>query len=349
MIRLAICIGKTIGIHLILWSLTVCGITSSVSADENSNPNYEAEIIAILGAPGEENFIQPFSVASEAIEEAAKNSPAILHKIKDSDSGSKSPKEQLLSKITELNSESDLPLWLIFVGHGTFDGIDAKFNLHGPDIELKELVESLANYKRDLVIVLGFSSSAPFLPALSGPGRIVISATRSGYESNYSRFISFFCESLNDSKADFDKDDQISLLESFLYASKSTRNFYENDNRLVSEHALIDDTGDKKGTPADWFSGLLPQKSPKGATDIDGFKAHQIILIPDEFERSLSLTTRKERNDFESQLRNLRNKKSKLESKDYQIQLEDILTKLANLYFPNNAATAEPPIEEKGN
>lgn len=329
--------------------LTVNAISLAVPAltEELTQINYEAEIIAVVGAPGEEKFIQPFSDALNQLEIAAKNSPAIFHEIGNKKGNAPPPKKELLQKLSKLNVSSEIPVWLIFIGHGTFDGIDAKFNLHGPDLESKELVSALEGFKRDLIIVLGFSSSAPFLPALSGPGRTIVTSTRSGYESNYSRFVSYFCRALNDTKADFDKDNQVSLLESFLYASKSTSNFYDENNRLVSEHALIDDTGDKKGTPADWFTGLLPQKSPKNAIDIDGFKAHQIILVPDEFERSLPFTIRKKRNQLESDLKDLRNKKSSLSKKEYQSQLEVILTGLASLYFPDTGSNKQP-ISESG-
>ena len=49
-------------------------------------------------------------------------------------------------------------------------------------------------------------------------------------------------------KADLDKDDQVSLLEAFLTASVRTAEFYEETSRLATEHALIDDNGDRRSS-----------------------------------------------------------------------------------------------------
>lgn len=310
-------------------------ISPCLCEEEVQTQTKEAEIIFVMGAAGESKFEEPFLDSMARVKSAAQLSPAGLNIIHKPEDGTQ-PKEKLKILLDKLNQDSAVPVWLIFVGHGTFDGIDAKFNLEGPDLESKELAEWVKDYQRPSVIVLGFSCSSPFLPLLSTPNRIVISATRSGYESNFSRFGIYFCRSLTESLADLDKDNQVSLLEAFLYASSTTRKFYEDEERLISEHSLIDDSGDQKGTPAEWFKGLQPKQTPKGANDIDGFKAHQVMLIPDEFERSLSPESRQKRNNLENKLRLLKAKKDTLSGKDYQASLEEILTQLAEIYYPNS-------------
>lgn len=326
--------------------MSVCwgGVASASNIDEiadSKSESPEAEILMLVSPPGEEKFLEPFDNSIEWMKKAASLSPAPFYLIREADADKVDPRDQFIKRLSSLNVKSQVPLWLVMVGHGTFDGIDAKFNLAGPDIEARELSAMLDGYQRPLVIVLGFSSSSPFMPALSAENRVIISATRSGYESNFSRFGLFFCQSFLDPEADMDKDNQVSLLESFLFASNKTRAFYEDDNRLVSEHSLIDDSGDKKGTPSEWFTGLQPEKSPADAGEIDGFKAHQIILIPDDFERALPLETRTRRNRLEGDLRALKANKNKLTRSNYQSQLEEILDQLAQLYFPASAENEE--------
>lgn len=119
--------------------------------------------------------------------------------------------------------ETPAPLWLVLIGHGTFDGRDGKFNLRGDDLAASTLAEWLRPFKRPLVIVCGFSASGSFLKALSGPDRVIVTATKSGSESNFARFGGYFAAAIGDPAADFDKDGQTSVLEAWLAASEQSR------------------------------------------------------------------------------------------------------------------------------
>jgi hypothetical protein len=50
-------------------------------------------------------------------------------------------------------------------------------------------------------------------------------------------------EALRDVNADVDKNESISALEAFQYATRKTADFYESQKRLATEHAIFDDTG----------------------------------------------------------------------------------------------------------
>ena len=63
-------------------------------------------------------------------------------------------------------------------------------------------------------------------------------------------------EAIADPAADLDKDGQTSLLEAWLAAAQRTADFYKNEERLATEHSLLDDNGDGLGTPPDWFQGV---------------------------------------------------------------------------------------------
>ena len=118
----------------------------------------------------------------------------------------------------------------------------------------------LAPLQRPLIFVHGGSGGAPFIPAVSGPDRIVISATRSGHELNYARFGERFARAVANPDADIDQDGQTSVLEAFVTAAQQVQAFYTEAGRLATEHALIDDNGDKQGTPAEWFRGVRLQR-----------------------------------------------------------------------------------------
>ncbi|MEC9093702.1 MAG: hypothetical protein VX438_13395, partial [Planctomycetota bacterium] len=174
--------------------------------------------------------------------------------------------------------------WLILVGHGTFDRKAAKFNLRGPDLSAKQLNLWLEGMQRPVAVVNCASCSAPFINELAANDRVVVSATQSGFELNYARFGIHFADALSNSLADIDKDDQVSLLESFLFASRKVEEYYKSESRLATEHALIDDNGDGKGTPLEFFRGVRVIKKSADESIPDGPVANQIHLIQSEFE-----------------------------------------------------------------
>ncbi len=225
------------------------------------------------------------------------------------------------------------PLWIVLIGHGTFDGKEAKLNLRGPDVSDVELSQWLASIKRPLVLIDCTSASGPFLSRLSGPDRVVITATRSGDEQNFAHFGEYMAKAINDDQADLDKDGQVSLLEAFLSASGRTAESYRAKSHLATEHPLIDDNGDKLGTPADWFRGVRATRRAKDGAALDGLRAHQIHLTPTENERKLSPEIRDKRDALERSIATLRDQKVKLSEDDYYTRLEALMTDLARLYL----------------
>ena len=238
----------------------------------------------------------------------------------------------LKSAIDENNDESAQPLWLVLLGHGTFDRNIAKFNLRGKDVESKELQKWLEDCKRPLIVINGFSCSGAFLQPLHKENRVVISATKSGAELNFSRFGGYLAESLTDMKADVDHDDQVSLLEAFLLASSKVNAFYESDARLVTEHALLEDNADGKGISADFFVGIRAEMKAKGGAALDGRGAHRYILKASEDAVKLSQEQTIERDRIESAIEQLRTRKSTMSVDDYYAELESLAVQMAELY-----------------
>ena len=224
------------------------------------------------------------------------------------------------------------PLWIVLIGHGTYDGREAKFNLRGPDVTDLELAEWLAPIKRPVAVLDCTSASGPFLNRLSGADRVVVTATKSGHELNFARFGQYLAEAIADPRADLDKDGQVSLLEAFLTASSRVNEYYRTHSQLATEHALLDDNGDKLGTPADWFRGVRATRRAKDGAALDGLRAHQLHLIPSDRERDIPPAVRQRRNQLELSVAALRDEKTKLGADEYYKRLEPLLIELARLY-----------------
>jgi hypothetical protein len=241
-------------------------------------------------------------------------------------------RERLQEALAQSAGEKQRPLWLVLIGHGTFFQDQAKFNLRGPDMSARELAEWLRPLERPVAVINCASCSGTFIDSLSGPNRVVITATRSGVEQNYARFGQYLAESVHQATADIDHDGAVSLLEAFLTASRKTQAFYSDAGRLATEHALLDDNGDKSGSAADFFRGLRVTGRTQNNIAVDGLRAHQWMLSHLSDEPPLSAVELQQRDQLEAAIDALRDRKSTMNEADYFGQLETHLVQLARLY-----------------
>lgn len=225
-------------------------------------------------------------------------------------------------------------LWIVLIGHGTFDGKEAKFNLRGPDLAASDLAAWLKPVQRPLAVINTAAASAPFIAKLAGPNRVVMTATRTGNEQNYARFGGFLAEAIGDPKSDLDQDGQTSLLEAYLSAAARVREYYKTEGRLATEHALLDDNGDGLGTPAEWFRGTRATKKAKDSTALDGTRARQFHLVRSDAEARLTPEQRARRDELELAVEALRETKAKVPEADYYRELERLMLELARVYTP---------------
>ena len=296
-----------------------------------TTPEDKSTVLVVIGAPGEEEFGKAFSRWAGLWEKAAEQAGAKFLSIGVKPAEAMSDREKL-EKVLADESKEGGDFWLVLIGHGTFDGKEAKFNLRGPDISATDLAGWLKPFHRPLAVIDTSASSSPFINKLSAEGRVLITATRSGYEQNYARFGQYLAEAITDPEADLDKDGQTSLLEAFLMASRRLTGFYQLEGRLATEHPLVDDNGDGLGTPADWFRGVRAVKKAKDSAALDGLRAHQFHLLRNEAERNLPLAVRTKRDELELAIGKLRETKSQLPEDDYYGRLEKLLLEMARLY-----------------
>lgn len=301
-------------------------------ASTQAQTNDQRTLVMVIGAAGEPEYAEQFSASADLWEKAAKKGGLQIRVIGKNAENASDDKTPLLKILAEETVKPNGELWLVFIGHGTFDGRSAKFNLRGPDISADEVAVAVKPCQRPLAVIQCASASGPFINALSARGRVVIAATKSGHELNATRFGTYFARAIADSTGDLDKDGQTSLLEAYLVASRQVEQFYKEEGRLATEHSLLDDNGDGLGTPAEWFRGVRAVKAPADGKSVDGVRAHQLNLVRSDAERELAPEVRARRDELEQKLSALRGQKSKLNEADYYKDLERILVEIARLY-----------------
>jgi hypothetical protein len=232
--------------------------------------------------------------------------------------------EEVKRTFATLKSELDPNnvLFVFFIGHGSYDGKESKFNLVGPDLSAPEYNALLSSLPTRRIVVFNMSSaSGEFLKSLAAKGRIVVTATRSGQETNATRFAGFFIAALNATDADTDQDGHVSVLEAFVYASRLTDDFYKRAGRLATEHALLDDNGDGVGHPkAEAGEGLLAR-----ATYIDSLSVNEAAA------NVMTAKLMKERVRLEGEIEQWIARKGTMPDAEYEATLERLFIELAKV------------------
>lgn len=233
----------------------------------------------------------------------------------------RSTKEEIGASLTAMaeRAEPGATILIVLIGHGSVGPNGPRINLPGPDLTAAEFAALLEPFgTRRIVVVNTASASGDWVREVAQPGRIVLTATRSGREREETQFAQHFAAALASDEADRDKDGRLSVLEAFEYARREVARAYERDQRLRTEHALLDADGDGVGT-------MEPV-----ATEGDGAVAATLYLGGDRIGAPLTgLAAVKD--SLEREVARLRGRKSALEPGEYERQLEDLLLELARV------------------
>ena len=202
--------------------------------------------VTISGLGGEADFTQRFNMWARDIDASLRKAGGDANV-----ATLEAPtRETIRARMAALASQAKpgAAVALMLIGHGTFDGVEYKFNVPGPDIAASELASLLDRIPaaRQCVAVMT-SSSGGAIAFLRKPGRVVIAATKSGSEKNATVFARYWAEALRDPAADSDKSESISAQEAFLYAQHKTKESFDAQKRLATEHAVLEDTGTGDG------------------------------------------------------------------------------------------------------
>jgi hypothetical protein len=229
--------------------------------------------------------------------------------------------EKAFAQLAKASGPDDV-VFVLLIGHGTFDGKVARFNLPGPDMTPADFEPLLTRIRaKQIVFVNAASSSAPFLHELAAPGRTIVTATRTGNERYATLFGGYFVDALMSDDTDLDRNRRVSILEAFTAARLEVARAYEREGLMRREHALLDDSGGRKGETeptADGPVGRVAAMIALGATAEDA-------LPEDPALRALHV----ERRELEQRIESLKMLKGGMDQTRYARELETLLTALA--------------------
>jgi hypothetical protein len=321
-------------------------VAAALAASLSAAPNVaraqtgHARVLIVSGVAGEPQYADAFfkqattmidalesrfGVADSDIVYLAENPARDAARIK-----AASTKENIERELTSLGARSKTGdvLFIMLIGHGSGDGTTSRFNVPGPDITAADFARVLDGIPGPVIAVVNAASaSGGFIAPLSGPNRVIATATKSDMEKNQARFANYFIQAYASDVADADKDGRVSVLEAFDYARREVARAYEGENHLLTEHAQLDDNGDHKGTAAP------DAKSADGALARRVFLGGRVGSVA-AAARAASNDPRvaaleKEKDAIETRIDSLRRRKATMDSTAYEKALEDLLVQLA--------------------
>jgi hypothetical protein len=280
--------------------------------------------VTVAGLGGEPDYEQRFTAAAKDLDKVFKaSSGAHVYTLTGSQATRVRLTETMAIVARDAKPEDDFVLTLI--GHGSFDGVEYKFNLVGPDVSAPELAAMCDRVlARRQLVVNTTSASGGSVAALERSGRGVIAATKTGTEKNATVFARYWVEALEDPTADQDKSESISAMEAFQYADRKTAAFYESQKRLATEHAVFEDTGHGEAVRASAAQGR--EGALLSSLIVVRIGASQAAMNDPE---KRDLLAKKE--ELEQQIDALKYQKAAMDPGEYKKQLTAALLQLATV------------------
>ena len=275
----------------------------------------QTHLLVITGVPGDEEHAQKFHKWATTFIDAAKTKDAVpdanITFLADKQS-TKAGVEKAFADLGARVKPGDA-VFVLLLGHGSFNGTQAAFNLPGPDLTVDEWSKLLAKVPSQRVAFVDTtSSSGAFLPAVAAPGRVVVTATKTGGERNETQFPEFFVAAFGDAAADRDRNGHVSVAEAFEYAKTKVVQAFQQKGLLLTEHAVMEDSGD----------GHLASALFLGTGRAEGTLA---VDLSNPAVKALA----DEKDTIDRQIAELKLKKSSMDEGRYEAQLERLLTELA--------------------
>jgi hypothetical protein len=275
----------------------------------------QTHLLVITGVPGDQEYAEKFQKWATTFIDAAKKKDAVpdanVTLLADKQA-TKAGIEKAFADLGAKAKPADAVIVLL-LGHGSFNGTTAAFNNFGPDLTVEEWNKLLGRLPSQRVAFVDTtSSSGAFLPAIGAPGRVVITATKTGGERNETQFPEFFVAAYADPSADRDRNGHVSVAEAFEYAKGKVAQAVQQKGLILTEHAVMDEGGGT-GLAAQLFLGT---GRAEGALAVDRSDPAMNKLA-------------EEKDAIDQQIAALRLKKSSMDEAQYDAQLEKLLTDLA--------------------
>lgn len=282
----------------------------------------DVHLLVVTGVGGDEEHSAQFQKWAGAVVDSAKKHGVLDANVswlgeapdKEPRIKARSSRDNVSKTVTEMatRAKANDEVFILLFGHGSFDGKTAAFNLPGPDLttdDYKTLLQKFPTQK--VVLVNTASSSGPFVEALAGPARTIVTATKTGGERNETRFAEFFVQALDAEEADRDRNGRVSVQEAFDFTAAKVKAAYEKDGHILTEHATLDDSAQGKLAGSLY---LAPERSRTAAVQNADPALRALLAQRDALER---------------QVNDLRLRKDSMEPAAYDQQLETLVTDLA--------------------
>ena len=309
----------------------------AVTAPSAAVAQSRTHALIVVGIGGTDEYRQSFHAEASQIYEAlttqhglAKEDVVYLGETVETAPGmisDRSTRANVLKVLGELAQKAGPAdrILVILIGHGTDQGGESQINLSGPDLTPTDFeLAGMAFPSQPLALVHTGSGSGGWVEPLAGPNRIVIAATRSARELNATEFGQFFARAMAGEGADLDHDQRVSLLEAFMYARQETERYYQEQNEILTEHAVLDDNGDGRGS------------TDAGPDGPDGVLASTFALGGPSARADLPATDNPvlqrlfaERDEIQGRIDELRVVRTALTEDEYLARMEPLLVELA--------------------
>jgi hypothetical protein len=268
----------------------------------------ESYYLIVGGLGGQPKYQQQFDEQITALAAAARRTTGNSARVAVL-TGEAATREALEKALTDLNGKVKAAdtLAVFLVGHGSYDGEAYKLNLPGPDIDGEAFAALLAAVPaRSQLVVNATSASGAVLETWAAEGRTLITATRSGFERNATRFAKHWAEALSTDAADINKNGAISAQEAYDFASRSVADSFESEGLLATEHPQL------VGTTAGRFNvARLTARTAPQTPQAQGLEA-QVARLEGEIEA-------------------LRGRREQMEPDAYLNELQKLLVELATV------------------
>ncbi len=283
----------------------------------------DTHLLVVVGVGGDEEHSKAFNKYAISMMDAAKKhgladaNVAYLGENPEQSGGrmkARATRENVTKAFTDLAAQAKAidEIFILLIGHGSFDGRVGAFNLPGPDLTADDYATLLKKFPtQKIVFVNTASSSGAFVQPLAGPTRTIVAATRTGGERNETRFAQYFVEAFDTDSADRDRNGRVSVQEAFDYAAQKVKAAYEQEGHIMTEHATLEDSN--KGLLAT-TQFLAPERSRTAAAQAADPALRALLEQRDALER---------------QVAELRLRKDAMDPRQYDEQLEKLLTDLA--------------------
>jgi hypothetical protein len=281
--------------------------------------------LTVAGLGGEPDYEQRFHMLADETDKLLKSGGTERAVV--TLEGPAATRQAVLGALDKFAHDAKGPdsLVVMLIGHGTYDGVEYKINLPGPDLSATDLAAALNRVPATRQLVVNMTSaSGGSITALRKEGRVVVCATRSGTEKNATVFARFWVEALRDPAADTDKNETVSALEAFRYAQQKTTKFYDDQKRLATEHSVMEDTGKGSG-----------EKVPSAENGV-GLRAAAFPLVRFGTAKNAATDPQKKallenRDQIQAQIDKLKFEKTTMDPQAYKQMLTNLLLELAKV------------------